>query len=63
MKLQEVRVRVPGQELNLGRDLRLLHADQLNSASVKRRGNTDLDLLRQQRGLEVGLDDNLDLEL
>ena len=40
-----------------------LHADQLHPAGVEGRGDPDLQLLGQQAGLEVGLDDDLDLEL
>ena len=40
-----------------------LHADELHAAGVQRGRDPNLDLLRQQRGLEVGLDHHLDLEL
>ena len=35
----------------------------LNARSVERSRDSNLDLLRQQRRLEVGLDDHLDLQL
>ena len=35
----------------------------LNTRSVERRRDSNLDLLGQQRRLEVGLDDHLDLQL
>ena len=79
-------LRLSLEQLNLGGDLRLLHAphpldlphdgvltglvlglalhtDQLDPAGVEGGGDPDLQLLGQQAGLEVGLDDDLDLEL
>jgi len=39
------------------------HADDLHARGVERGRDTDLNFLRQQRGLEVGLDHDLDLHL
>ena len=37
-----------------------LHADELHARSIERRRYAHLNLLRQQRGFEVGFDDHLE---